>query len=279
MGIKQKQIIGILGGLGPFAHIELEKRLLEVACEYLNPSKDQDFPQWILSSMPQTPDRTLALKGMTASPVPALVQSLQKLETHIDENGEKIRRADFIIIACNTAHKFLPEIIKVVKTPILNMVEETARFIARFYPGARVGILATTGTLESGIYHTALEKFNLTPVSPLDLAKGIEGMVMQRVLVMEPIYGFWNGIRNIGESIKSVGPQVQHTLALEKGAETLINFGKVDVIISGCTEIPLALTNSEVLGKPIIDTLRVIAMEAIRRAYDISPSEWLKNYE
>lgn len=67
-----QRVIGIVGGLGPHAHIEFERRLLAAITQ---PSSDQDYPEWVVSSIPQTPDRTAALLEGGPSPVSCLVRA------------------------------------------------------------------------------------------------------------------------------------------------------------------------------------------------------------
>ena len=71
--VTQKSIIGIVGGLGPYAHLALEEKLLKASGDLLNATKDQEFPEWILSSLPGTPDRTEAICGSGEDPTPWLV--------------------------------------------------------------------------------------------------------------------------------------------------------------------------------------------------------------
>src|SRR6478672_8946138 len=128
-----RRVIGIAGGMGPYAHLEFERRLL-AAIE--QPLSDQDYPEWVVSSVPQTPDRTAALLEDGPSPMPWLLRSFERLS----------RCADFAVLTCITAHAFLDEIRQRVALPILDMVELTLAEAARRHgPGARVGVLATTG--------------------------------------------------------------------------------------------------------------------------------------
>jgi aspartate racemase len=71
-----RRVIGIAGGMGPHAHIEFEQRLLAAI---KSPSSDQDYPEWVVSSVPQTPDRTLALLEEGPSPMPWLLRSFKRL--------------------------------------------------------------------------------------------------------------------------------------------------------------------------------------------------------
>jgi hypothetical protein len=59
-----RHVIGIVGGMGPLEHIEFERQLLVATRKRLGrPPTDQDSPEWIASSIPDTPDRTKALLG------------------------------------------------------------------------------------------------------------------------------------------------------------------------------------------------------------------------
>lgn len=144
------------------------------------------------------------------------------------------------------------------------MIEETGTYICRTHSVKIVGLLATTGTLKSRLYHDTLETIGLRVVSPLDLT---EGDRLQRELVMEPIYGPFREGRHQGGGIKSVGPSAAATQRLEDAAARLIESSGAEIIIAGCTEIPLALSDETVSGVPAVDPTRVLARAAIREAY------------
>ena len=253
--MRQERLIGIVGGLGPFAHIDFERKLLAAADRLVGARRDQDFPQWVLSSIPQTPDRTEAFFGEAEDPTPVLLRSL-----------ERLRRAgaDFAVVACNTAHLFLERLREESPVPILSLVEVTADEAARIAPGGSVGLLATSGTLRSRLYHDPLEARRLHPVSPFDLEGGEE---LQRRAVMEPIYGPWVDGRHRGGGIKTDGGSEEAQALLEQAAGRLVAERGADVLIAGCTEIPLALEGTEVAGRPLLDPARLLAAAAIRCAY------------
>ena len=241
-----KRVIGIVGGLGPYAHLELERRLL---ANTERASADSAYPEWILSSIPQTPDRTVALIEEGPSPVPWLVRSLERLSVC----------ADFAIISCITAHAFLPEVRREVRIPILDLIETTLGAISRrFGPSARVGVLATTGSLRSGVFTRTGARMapGLQLVSLLDLEGGD---VFQESLVMRPIYGPLHEGRRHAGGIKSgddLDPETgaPHRETLARAAGLLASEGAI-CVIAGCTEIPLALGREAVNGLPLVDPL------------------------
>lgn len=252
---QQHLLIGIAGGLGPYAHIDFERKLLAAAHRILGASSDQAYPEWVLSSVPATPDRSLALRGGGEDPLPALLTSLRRLEA---------AGAGFAAVACNTAHAYFPQLCAEGVLPLLDMVALTAAYVAGRWPGGRVGVLATTGALASGLYDAALRERGVTPVSLLDLA---EGASLQERYVMGPIYGTLDGAVRRGDGIKAAGANEDHAAALEAGALLLADPLDGAAIIAACTEIPLALTGGTAGGVPLIDPAVILAEAAIRCAY------------
>jgi aspartate racemase len=252
-----RRVIGIVGGLGPIAHLEFERRLL-AAIE--GSSSDQEYPEWVLSSIPQTPDRTVALLGEGPSPVPWLLRSLDRLAGC----------CDFAVITCVTAHAFLDEIRPQTRLPLLDLVEVSAReAVPCCGEGARIGLLATVGTLRSRVFERALARVapDVGLVSPLDLPNGDR---VQEELVMRPIYGPMRGGRRQAGGIKSGGDRdpetgISHRETLSQAVRLLAEAG-ASCVITGCTEIPLALGRQPIDGTPLLDPLDVAARAAVRIA-------------
>ncbi len=259
--LRPRQVIGILGGLGPYAHLDLERKLLAAARQLAGALDDQDFPEWILSSVPWTPDRTAAIRGAGPSPLPALLCSLRRLEARTTAAGERVHGADFVIIACNTAHHYLPDLRRATELPIVDLIDACAERLARdLEPGTRVGLLATTGTLESGLYHRALAERGLKPRSLLDLGDGS----LQRRWVMEAIYG-----RSGDGGLKGGGDLEEARARLLRAAAALVDELGCRALVAACTEVPLALSEPEVCGVPLADPIDIVARAAVRRVYGL----------
>lgn len=237
-GVSWPRLIGIVGGLGPHAHVEFERRLLKAA----EPVRtEQDYPPWILASLPATPDRTACLLGGGPSPSPLLSESLRLLAG----------RADFAVVACITAHAFLAEVRPESPLPILDLVEATlGEVAARWGEGAHVGVLATTGTLESGLFPNTAARLapGLRVTSLLDLA---DGERLQDDWVMRAIYG-----------LKAGGAVARWTDLLERAAGRLAEEG-ADVVLTACTEIGMALGSGRGAGTELLDPLDVGARAAL----------------
>lgn len=240
-----RPILGIVGGLGPYSHIEFERRLLEAALAGGHVAREQDFPEWVLSSIPATPDRTASIRAEENDPLPALLASVRRIEA-----------ADLGVVVCNTAHHFLPRLRERTALPLLDLVDETVDFLAAEHAGRRVGVLATTGTLASRLYHEPLAKRGLRPVGLLDLA---DGAALQEELVMQAVYG--EGGVKLGGDPAAAAP------LLRRAAETLVGRLEADVLLLACTEISMALREAEIAGRPVVDSLTVLARRVIERIY------------
>ncbi len=264
--LQWKHVIGIVGGLGPYAHLEFERLLLKATAARLpRQPRDQDYPEWILASVSATPDRTEALLNGGASPVPGLERGLQRLCGNSETPG-----ADFAVIACNTAHAFLDELRRRVDIPIMDIVSETLdAVVQQFGAKPRVGLLATTGTIRSSLYANAASrsKNDVQVISLLDCDPN--GEALQEQLVMQPIYGRLQDGRRSGGGIKSgvTNGNVQNDPAgrLREAVQRLAGAG-AQVVLTACTEIPLAIGRQAIDGTPLIDPMAIAAERAIEIA-------------
>lgn len=220
--------IGIIGGMGPLAAARLFERIViltKAGC-------DNEHIPIIIDNNTNIPDRTEAILNNGDNPAFELVRSALRLE---------LMGADAIVMACNTAHYFYEEIIKFVKVPVINMVEETAKYIIKSNPAVKcAGLLATEGTCKSGIYKRVFEKHGLNLLVP-------EAEEQQHIT--ELIY-------DIKRSREDINPEntIRVVSALRKrGAE---------VIILGCTELPIAFGMFDICSG-YVDSLEVLAMSAI----------------
>jgi len=227
-----EKIIGILGGMGPEATIDLFYKIIK-----LTPAeKDQDHLRIIIDNNPKIPDRSAAILGKGEDPLPALQETAKNLEK---------AGANFIIIPCNTAHYFLPSIQESVKIPVLNMIEETAKETQKRNSSIKkTGLLASIGTYKAEIYNKYFKKYNIEVISPEEKDKEE---------VMRVIYAVKAG--NLSEEVKKSIISIAQKL-IDKGA---------GAIITGCTEIPLILKEEDV-SVSIIDPTQILAKAAVKKA-------------
>lgn len=165
----EKGKLGVIGGMGPQATIQFCQRIVDLtaAC-----SDQEHLPMLVLNDT-QMPDRTAALLSGDRTGVEQRLLVDARL---LEEWG-----ATAIAVTCNTAHAFLPEVQKELKTPVIHMVEETAQALKALGCG-RAGILGTDGTLQTGLYHAALEKRGIQALSPSSAAqKEIMGLIYDEI--------------------------------------------------------------------------------------------------
>jgi aspartate racemase len=241
----QVWVPGILGGLGPLSHVAFEREVL--ARSHLRGARgDREHPVWLVASAASTPGRTSALLEGAESPVRHLTAFARLLEG----SG-----ADALFVICNTAHAYHADVQRALHVPWVHLMQLVAEALSAAYPaGTPVGILATDGTLATGLYHRALEAKGLLPVAPgLDTA--IQGRV--RAAIGDPD----TGIKATGAAV-SAGAR-EHLVAaarwcVEQGAR---------VIVPACTEVSVALTPDAFAAVPLVDPLVVAADALLDVAY------------
>ena len=227
----KRGVIGILGGMGPQA----TNRLFSQIIDYTPADCDQEHVSVIVYNNPKIPDRTKAILSQDDAPAREMLKTALKLQ----EAG-----ADFIIMPCNTAHYFLPQVEANLKVPVINMIGQTIDFINNNYPDAKkIGLLATSGTIKSGIYNTMFKPHNIDVIMP-------EHYSQEKVM---------QGIYSVKAKKESKG-----RLLLEEAAKNLVEKG-ADVIVCGCTEIGLAL-KQEYVNYVLIDPSKVLAQVAVNFA-------------
>ena len=203
--------IGVVGGVGPAATVDFLQKIVR----HTDARRDQDHVKLLVEQNPQIPDRTENLIGAGPDPTIALYATCKKLE----DGG-----ASLIAIPCNTAHAFVERIQPYLKILVVNMLDVTARHVAATLSGPRrVGVLATTGTVASGVYERALAIHGVEQALPSAAAQ---------LRVMEAIYG--------SEGVKAGFVEGACQDDIRAAIEDLAAQG-VDVMILGCTELPVLL--------------------------------------
>ena len=226
--------IGIMGGMGPAATADLMMKIIEMTAA----DSDQEHIPMIIDNNTRIPDRTAAILSGGADPVPEMTASAKRLEA---------AGADFIIIGCNTAHYFVPKVEKEISIPVVSMLKETALAL-REKSVKSAAVLATDGTVKSGLYAKALAAEGIEDIYPTD---------EQQRLLMSVIYDYIK--KGITDPTK-----LPHDEMLIM-AEDLKSRG-AEALIMACTELPLAFDLTGISDDTCMDPTRVLAAAAIREA-------------
>ena len=224
--MEQKKL-GIIGGLGPMASAQF----LALLTAMTDAQTDQDHIETILYSRPATPDRTAFLLGKsTDSPLPKLLASAKTLEN---------MGAEVLAMPCMTAYSFSAELSAAVCAKLVNPITETASLL-RMQGHRKIGILATDGTLQVGLFQKAL--------SAQELAFCVPDEKHQK-LVMHLIY----------ENVKKGQPADLDML--EETARYFRAQG-ADRMILGCTELSV-IKQTQTVGEGFLDAMEVLAARAV----------------
>ena len=227
-----EKIIGILGGMGPEATADLYYRIIRATPA----KKDSDHPRTIIYSNTKVPDRTAAIIGEGPSPLGEMVKAGAALE----QAG-----ADFLIMPCNTAHYFIDDLRAKMGIPVLDMIELTAEaFVDRLPDAGSAGLIATDGTVKSGIYESRFSD------------KGVD-------IVLPSIRMQSEAMKAIYDHIKAGDLQEGREIILRVADELVIK--DVKAILCGCTEVSLVLKDGD-LTIPVIDPLQILAEHAVSHA-------------
>lgn len=237
--------VGVVGGVGPAATVDFMNKIIKNT----KAKKDQEHIKLIVEHNPQIPDRTENLISDGADPSIALYATCKKLESN---------DANMIAIPCNTAHAFVEKIQPYLSIPIVNMLYETIQFIKTNHPIAKeIGLLATTGTIKSRVYHEVAEKAGLTLLTPNET---------NQALVMNSIYG------EQGVKAGFVDGACKNDLLI---AITHLVAQGANLIILGCTELPLIIPQSsafKVKNKTIaiLDPTEILAIKCVQLSTNIN---------
>jgi aspartate racemase len=232
-------MIGILRGMGTQAGLDFCNKLSK-----LNRGKiDQKYPLFILYNKSDVPGR------------PENINKYNKVLKSLIKGCLLLQKSKckFIVIPCNTAHYWYEDLQKKIKIPIISMPKAVYLHSKKnCKKNSKIGILATEGTLKTGVYNKFFDKeFKL--ISP---KKSIQ-------------------INSVNKAIKYV--KMGKIKEAEKSIKTAINFlikAKCKKIILGCTELPIAIFAFKSfkkikLSKTFLDPNLILADVSMKKYQDL----------
>lgn len=219
--------LGILGGLGPLATAYFFQLILDMTDAKI----EQEHIEISIYNKPCIPDRTsYILDRGKDNPVPAMIEVGKVLES---------QSVDYIAIPCITAHYFLEELQTSLSVPIIDGVDETVQCIKK-HGIKRVGIMATAGTISSGLFQKKLEKNKIESILPKEVEQEyINHIIYNNVKINKPVdmdkfNAVADGLRNMG----------------------------AESIILGCSELSL-IKGGYKLSEDFLDTMEVLARSSV----------------
>ena len=199
-------MIGILGGMGTQAGLDFCNKLAKL----IKGKTDQQYPLFVLYNKSNIPGRTENLHKYNKV-LKSLLAGCKFLEKS---------KCRFIVIPCNTAHYWFDDLQKKTKIPIISMPKEVyIHSVKTCKKNSKIGLLATEGTLKTGIYNKFFDKkFKLTNPS-----KSVQKNNINKAIKLVKM-------GKIKDAEKAIHPAVNELIKM-----------KCDKIILGCTELPIAI--------------------------------------
>ncbi len=218
----KNRTIGILGGMGPQASIELNRLLIEKSITTFSAKDNNSFPDLLINSIP----------------VPDFISDETNKAKALEMLKDKVCRMDsygisVFSIACNTAHILLPNLQQITDTPFISIINEVHKIVKDRY--RKVGLLATTTTYNTKLYEDKLKECELIKPSH-SIQKTLDSAIRKVIAGAD---------RN----------KIQQEIA--PIIESFIQDNALEALILGCTEIPLIVPDSQ--NVPVINSLSVLA--------------------
>jgi aspartate racemase len=228
-----EKIVGILGGMGPEATVDLMSRVIRATTA----RDDIDHIRMLVDNNPKVPSRIRALIEKNGeSPLECLQDMARRLESW---------GVDFLAIPCNTAHYYHRDVQKSVRIPLLDMIDLSVNYMTTRIPNLKsVALLASSAVLELRLYD---QRFADAGVGLMALHPNDQDKVMR-------------AIRKIKTS--SYGSEV--VLIIQEIANKLARQGAQAILVA-CTEISIigGQINPEV---HMFDASQILAEEIVRKA-------------
>ena len=216
-------MIGILGGMGTQAGLDFCNKLA-----ILNRGKiDQEYPLFVLYNKSNIPGRPESIGVQTGKLNNRLNNKIKEkkyslvLKSLLNGcNVLKKSKCKFIVIPCNTAHYWYDDLKKKIRLPIINMPKEVyLHTLKKCKKNSSIGLLATEGTLKTGVYNEFFDKdYNL--IYP--------NSIIQKNSVNKAIKLVKMG--DVKTASKIIKPAIDYLIKM-----------KCKKIILGCTELPIAI--------------------------------------
>ena len=228
-------VIGVLGGMGTYATINLFKQYAEV----FPAEKEWERPRIIIDNRCTMPSRVRAF---------LYHENVEKLVDEMADSIDgllKMGGAARIILASNTSHLFLPKIyerIPEARNAIANSIYSCVNQI-EIDNEKQVYLLASEGTIESQVYQNALAKKKIDCIVP---AKE------QYALLRECI-----------EAVK----QDKYSAEIGRTFKQLVCANKCPVIL-GCTELPILYEKYKNDIDAIVYDPLLITLKKLKEEYD-----------
>ena len=226
IGIKR---LGIIGGLGPQTSC---KFCLNINQKFIRFSNRQ--PDIVLENVPISKSAEQDL--INGEPSAEAFELISRAVKRLNSAG-----ADVIAMPCNTAHRFISQLRKISKKPILSIIDECAKECKK-NNFEKVLILGSTATIKAKMHQIALKKFKIKTTLVRKKDQEAISNVIIRIL---------NNNSSEADVQKLLGVISE---SQKRGAQA---------VIFGCTDLQLLIPKTK-CAIPVIDTCEVLENASVR---------------
>ncbi len=232
--MKDKKIIGILGGMGPAVTVDFFGDIIRMSQEKYGAEQDTDFPKIYLYNT--------ALEGFTETGF----ADMDLVKKQLIDDVKKLESwgADFIVMPCNTVHHFVDELRASIAIPLISIVESTISEATKA-EYKKIGVISSASTRHLGLYEQKLKNENIECI----IATDNEQQLLDNVIL----------------SVMSGKQGSREEETLQTIIERMKNDG-AEAVILGCTELPLAI-NKDRASIPLLNTIKILAQRAVEYSF------------
>ncbi|PIQ70105.1 hypothetical protein COV89_02200 [Candidatus Shapirobacteria bacterium CG11_big_fil_rev_8_21_14_0_20_40_12] len=230
--MKDNKIIGIIGGMGPYASAYFYKLLLDKSRDFYGAKKNNDYPEILVDSVP----------------IPDFISDTKNLEKAREILTERVKKMNdygvsVIGMTCNTAHILLEDLAKVSNAEFISMIDAVSEKISDL-GFKKVGLLATQTTISQGLYHRALTGLGISCDSLNLRTQKLHEKIIRKVIAGKSV------------EIERLVSQVKKFIKEEN----------LEGLILGCTELPLVFPKEKFVN--VIDCLDVLVNKLLKKYYN-----------
>jgi aspartate racemase len=235
-----EKVVGVLGGMGPEATVELMRRVITATPV----EDDSDHIHMIVDNNTKVPSRIKALHEKEGnSPAPILISMAQRLE----QAG-----CDLLVMPCNSAHHYLPQIQNAISIPLWDMIRMTFEYAAADLGENRtLGLLGSPSIRSVALYESYAQRYGMQIIYPSNN----------------------DALLEIVRAIKSRRFGIEEKSLLQFAMNELSQ--TADAVILACTEF--SLIGSQLLdGTELYDPLQILSdkiVEHVKSGLNDAPSQ------
>ncbi len=217
--------VGVIGGLGPETTAKFYQEIISL-CYKKNKKTRPPILMWSIP-LPYKIESELIRENVgTERYLPFLRDAAKRLE----DGG-----ADFLVMPCNSLHVFIKEIRDSVNIPVLNIVEEMAKYLEAKDIN-KTGLLATATTIKSKLYENAFKEIGVLQVLPSEKGQVLLGKIIDMLVLGKETKEDRNKLLGLIRDLSS------------KGNGT---------VVLACTDLQLVVP--KIKGVEIYDSMRILA--------------------